>query len=105
MIDVLTQVEKVLHITTIVCVIGIALSIILLLYRVMIGPSNPDRAAALDTIGVCLMAIAALTSISIVTTKLNDVILLIGILSFIGTLALAKYMEMGVIIERDRDLD
>jgi len=103
MTDVLLQVEQLLYITTLVCLVGIALSLILLLYRVMKGPSNPDRAAALDVIGVCLMATAALTSILIVTTKLNDVILLIGILSFIGTLALAKYIEMGVIIERDVD--
>ena len=103
MIDVLHQVEELLYITTLVCLVGIALSLILLLYRVMKGPSNPDRAAALDVIGVCLMATAALTSVLLVTTKLNDVILLIGILSFIGTLALAKYIEMGVIIERDID--
>ncbi|MBO1003444.1 Na(+)/H(+) antiporter subunit F1 [Pseudogracilibacillus auburnensis] len=103
MIDVLHRVEEILHVTTLICMIGIALSLILLIYRVLVGPSNPDRATALDVIGVCLMATAALTSILLVTTKLNDVILLIGILSFIGTLALAKYLEMGVIIERDRD--
>ncbi|MEI3606886.1 Na(+)/H(+) antiporter subunit F1 [Pseudogracilibacillus sp. SE30717A] len=105
MIEVLHQVEELLHIAVIICFVGIALSLILLIYRVLVGPSNPDRATALDVIGVCLMATAALTSILLVTTKLNDVILLVGILSFIGTLALAKYIEMGVIIERDRDLD
>lgn len=103
MIEVLHVVEEVLRVTTLVCLVGIALSLILLIYRVLVGPSNPDRATALDVIGVCLMATAALTSILIVTTQLNDVILLIGILSFIGTLALAKYIEMGVIIERDLD--
>src|SRR5699024_868611 len=103
MIETLHLVEDILHTTTIVCLVGIALSLILLIYRVLIGPSNPDRAVALDAIGVCLMATAALTSIMLVTTKLNDVILLIGILSFIGTLAIAKYIEMGVIIDRDLD--
>lgn len=105
MIDALERVENLLHIATLVCLVGIALTLILLIYRVLVGPSNPDRAAALDAIGICLMAVAALSAILLVTTKLNDVILLIGILSFIGTLALAKYIEMGVIIERDRDLD
>jgi|SRR5690625_1886705 len=103
MTNILAQVEHLLYLTTIVCFVGIALSLILLIYRVLKGPSNPDRATALDVIGTCLMATAALTSIMLVTTKLNDVILLIGILSFIGTLALAKYIEMGVIIERDLD--
>ena len=104
MIEVLQSVEKILTITTIICLIGIAVSLILLIYRVLVGPTNPDRATALDVIGICLMATAAISAILLVTTKLNDVILLIGILSFIGTLALAKYIEMGVIIERDRDL-
>lgn len=103
MTNLINFLESALHITTIICLIGIALSLILLIYRVIAGPSNPDRAMALDVIGVCLMAIAALTSILIITTKLTDVILLIGILSFIGTLALAKYIEMGVLIERDDD--
>lgn len=103
MIDTLQMVEHILYITTLVCFVGIAIALILLIYRILVGPSNPDRATALDVIGVCLMAIAALTSILLVTTKLNDVILLIAILSFIGTLALAKYLEMGVIIDRDDD--
>src|SRR5690625_805507 len=103
MSNVLSTVETVLHYTTFICLIGIALSLILLIYRVVVGPSNPDRAAALDVIGICVIASVALTSILIVTTKLNDVVLLIGILSFIGTLAIAKYIEMGVIIERDVD--
>jgi len=103
MIEVLHLVEKALTITTLISLVGIAVTLVLLLYRVIVGPSNPDRAAALDVIGVCLMATVALTSILLVTTQLNDVILFIAILSFIGTLALSKYIEMGVIIDRDRD--
>ena len=103
MTNLLNFLDSALQITTVICLLGIALSLILLIYRVIAGPSNPDRAMALDVIGVCLMAVAALTSILVVTTKLTDVILLIGILSFIGTLALAKYIEMGVLIERDDD--
>lgn len=101
MIALLDTLKMLLPIVVVICFIGIALTLVLLIYRIVIGPTNPDRAAALDVIGVCLMATAALTAIMIVTTKLNDVILLISILSFIGTLALAKYIEMGVIIDRD----
>lgn len=103
MTSLLSFLDSALQIVTVICLLGIALSLILLIYRVIAGPSNPDRAMALDVIGVCLMAVAALTSILVITTKLTDVILLIGILSFIGTLALAKYIEMGVLIERDDD--
>src|SRR5690625_3515218 len=103
MTKLLEYLEVALHITTIICLVAIAISLILFIYRVITGPSNPDRAMALDVIGVCLMAIAALTSILVITTKLTDVILLIGILSFIRTLALASYIETGVLIERDDD--
>ncbi|MFC4404042.1 Na(+)/H(+) antiporter subunit F1 [Gracilibacillus xinjiangensis] len=81
----------------------ITISITILLYRVVKGPTNPDRAIALDAIGINLMAMAGLVAIWITTTRLNDVILLIGILLFIGTIALAKYLEKGVIIDRKRD--
>ncbi|WP_420829202.1 Na(+)/H(+) antiporter subunit F1 [Aquibacillus albus] len=81
----------------------ISISIILLMYRVIVGPTNPDRAVALDAIGINLMALAGLVAILLLTTRLNDVILLIGILLFIGTVAFSKYLEMGVVIDRDLD--
>ncbi|WP_420825723.1 Na(+)/H(+) antiporter subunit F1 [Thalassobacillus pellis] len=88
---------------TIACLIVISISLIILMYRAIKGPTNPDRAVALDTIGINLMAIAGLMAILLITTQLNDVILLIGILLFIGTVAIAKFLEKGVIIERDLD--
>ncbi|MBB6454355.1 multicomponent Na+:H+ antiporter subunit F [Salirhabdus euzebyi] len=95
--------ESILHTVTIICIVFISISIIILLYRVLKGPTNPDRAVALDTIGVNLMALCGLLAILLVTTKLNDVILLIGILLFIGTIAIAKFLEKGVIIDRNRN--
>lgn len=85
-----------------ICSVVIAISIVMLLYRTIVGPTNPDRAVALDSLGVNLIALAGLYAIKLETTKFNDVILLIGILAFIGTVAFAKFIEKGVIIERDR---
>lgn len=99
--DLLALTEQILQVSLVICFIGIAASLILLLYQVMIGPTQPDRAVALDTMGINIIALAGLLSISIVTSKLNDVVLLIGILSFLGTLAIAKYLEKGVIIDRN----
>ncbi|TLS39323.1 Na(+)/H(+) antiporter subunit F1 [Pseudalkalibacillus caeni] len=94
---------QLLSIVSTVCLTVIAVSTLFLLYRAIKGPSNPDRAVALDTIGVNLMAITGILAIKLKTTFFNDVILLIGILAFIGTVALAKFLEKGVIIERSRD--
>ncbi|WLV23636.1 Na(+)/H(+) antiporter subunit F1 [Aciduricibacillus chroicocephali] len=101
--DLLLLTEKVMHIAVSISVIGISISLLLLLYRVMIGPTNPDRAVGLDLIGINLMGIAALAAIMLASDKLNDVILLIGILSFIGTVGISKYLEKGVLIDRDFD--
>jgi multicomponent Na+:H+ antiporter subunit F len=94
---------ELLHNVAIICLLITAISILMLLYRALKGPTNPDRAVALDAMGVNLIAMAGLLAILLVTNKFNDVILLIGILTFIGTVALAKFIEKGVIIERDHD--
>ncbi|MBU5466471.1 Na(+)/H(+) antiporter subunit F1 [Virgibacillus sp. MSJ-26] len=101
--DFLLLTENLLDITLFICFIGISASIILLMYRIIKGPSNADRAVALDSIGINLMGVAAFIGIFLITSKLTDVVLLIGILSFLGTVAIAKYLEKGVIIERDLD--
>lgn len=72
----------------------------LLLFRVVIGPSMPDRAIALDTIGVNLISSIALVSILLNTKAFLEAILILGILAFIGTIAFSKYIERGVIVER-----
>ncbi|MDN4525475.1 Na(+)/H(+) antiporter subunit F1 [Fictibacillus fluitans] len=86
-----------------VCLIVNCLSVLLLVYRVVRGPSSADRAVAIDTIGVNLIAITALVSIRLNTIDLHDVILLIGILTFIATVAIAKFLDRGVLIDRDRN--
>ncbi|KUP06095.1 monovalent cation/H+ antiporter subunit F [Bacillus coahuilensis m2-6] len=81
----------------------ISISMLLLIYRVVKGPSVPDRVVALDALGINLVGVVALISIVFNSFAFLEVILLIGILAFIGTIAFAKFLEKGVIIERDRD--
>ena len=75
-------------------------AILLLVYRVIVGPTLPDRAIALDTIGVNLISAIAIVSIVLNTKAFLEAILILGILAFIGTIAFSKYIERGVIIER-----
>lgn len=85
------------------CLLLLALSIIAAIFRVMKGPSMPDRVMALDYIGVNIIAIVAILSVLLHTYAFLDIILLIGILSFVGTIAFARYIERGFVIERDRN--
>ncbi|HEO8420936.1 TPA: Na(+)/H(+) antiporter subunit F1 [Yersinia enterocolitica] len=81
----------------------VSISTILFIYRVVKGPTTPDRVVALDAIGINLVAITAILSVVLKTSAFLEVILLIGILAFIGTVAFSKYLEKGEIIENDRD--
>jgi multicomponent Na+:H+ antiporter subunit F len=84
--------------------LGISLSILGLIYRLIKGPSMHDRVIALDAIGINLIALVALISIVLKTSAYLEAILLLGILSFVGTIAFAKFLEKGAIIERERDI-
>ena len=72
-------------------------------YRLVKGPNSSDRVIALDTIGVFLICVVGLYSIIIGTTFFLEIILLIAILSFIGTVAFSKFIEKGEIIDRDNN--
>ncbi|AXH99686.1 Na(+)/H(+) antiporter subunit F1 [Sporosarcina sp. PTS2304] len=86
-----------------VCLVLVILSMLGLLYRVWKGPSTPDRLIALDAIGVMLISAIALISILFDTPFYIDAILLIAIMSFIGTVSFSKFIERGEIIERGSD--
>ncbi|WP_260447338.1 MULTISPECIES: Na(+)/H(+) antiporter subunit F1 [Listeriaceae] len=80
-----------------------SVSIFLYLYRILKGPTTSDKVVALDSIGMNLVAIVALLSMLLDTSAYLDVILLIALLAFIGTVSFAKFVEKGKVIERERD--
>ncbi|MFD2114713.1 Na(+)/H(+) antiporter subunit F1 [Paenibacillus yanchengensis] len=87
----------------IVCMMLLAVSIAIALIRVMRGPTLPDRILALDSISYSIIAIVALLSIMLDSRAYMETILLIGILAFVSTIALCRFLERGVVIERKRD--
>ncbi|RDI36942.1 multisubunit sodium/proton antiporter MrpF subunit [Falsibacillus pallidus] len=86
-----------------ISLICISIAMLALIYRVIKGPTIPDKVIALDAIGINLVALIALISMLLKTSAFLEVILLVGILAFIGTVAFAKFLEKGEIIERDRN--
>jgi len=81
----------------------LAVSIVIALYRVIKGPSLSDRILALDSIGYNVIGIVAILSIMLDSRAYLETILLIGILAFLSTVVLCKFLERGVVIERKRD--
>ncbi|MEG0451161.1 MAG: Na(+)/H(+) antiporter subunit F1, partial [Lysinibacillus sp.] len=70
-------------------------------FRMIKGPSSSDRVVALDSLGVSLISLIGLFSILAETSFFLEIILLLAILSFIGTVAFSKFIEKGDIIKRD----
>jgi len=63
------------------------------LIRVAKGPTPPDRAVAIDTIGVMVVGICGVFGIITGQDFYLNVAIAWALLAFIGTLALAKYLE------------
>lgn len=62
------------------------------LYRIIRGPSIADRMVGIDIFGILVVGICAILSIITGKTFLIDIGIAWIILSFIGTLTLAKYL-------------
>lgn len=81
--------------------IAVSVSMLGSFYRVAVGPTLPDRVVALDTVAINVIAIVSLFSLKQNTQAYLDVILVIAILAFMGTVAISKFLEEGVIVDRD----
>lgn len=76
-----------------------ALSLALNVYRLVRGPSLPDRILALDTLYVNTIALLVLLGIGFDTQLFFEAALIVALLGFVSTVALAKYIARGDIIE------
>ena len=84
---------------TLLVLSGITLSILLSAYRVLRGPTIPDRVVALDNISTNLVAAIVVFSIRSRSALYSDVALVIAILSFLATVVAAKYLLTGTVID------
>ncbi|OGT00328.1 MAG: K+/H+ antiporter subunit F [Gallionellales bacterium RIFCSPLOWO2_12_FULL_59_22] len=68
-------------------------------WRLLRGPSAPDRILALDTLYVNAIALLVLLGIHLGSALYFEAALLIALMGFVGTVALCKYLLRGDIIE------
>jgi multicomponent K+:H+ antiporter subunit F len=68
-------------------------------WRLLRGPSAPDRILALDTLYINTIALLVLLGIHLHSALYFEVALLIALMGFVGTVALCKYLLRGDIIE------
>jgi multicomponent Na+:H+ antiporter subunit F len=62
------------------------------MYRIILGPTIPDRMVGADIFGILVVGVCAIISIQTERSFILDIGIAWIILSFIGTLTLAKYL-------------
>ncbi len=65
----------------------------LCLYRVAFGPTPPDRAVGIDILGIVIVGLSALFSLITGKDYYMNIALAWALIAFIGTIALAKFLE------------
>ena len=68
-------------------------SSLLCLYRIGKGPSAPDRTVAIDILGTLVVGFCCVMALWTGRESYMNIAIAWALISFIGTLALAKYLE------------
>ena len=79
--------------------IALALAACLAVVRMVIGPNAQDRVLALDAIYVTTMLLFIVTALQLGTPFLFEAALVIAVGGFVSTVALAKFLLRGEVIE------
>ncbi|MBK6618462.1 MAG: K+/H+ antiporter subunit F [Nitrosomonas sp.] len=77
----------------------VTFAVALSFWRLLRGPSLPDRILALDTLYINSLALLILLGIHLGSALYFEAALLIAVMGFIGTVAACKYLLRGDIIE------
>jgi len=77
----------------------VMLAALLNVYRLIKGPDAPDRVLALDTLYINAIAMIILLGITINSRMYLESGLLIAVMGFVSTVAMAKYLKRGSVIE------
>ena len=84
--------DLIYNVAAIIALTGMVLSFV----RLILGPTIADRAVALD--GMTIIAISLIVFIAYYSNRVIylDVAIVYGLISFIGIVAIARYLERGI---------
>jgi multicomponent K+:H+ antiporter subunit F len=78
---------------------AVTLAVALCAWRLFRGPETTDRILALDTLSMNAVALIVLLGIRWQTALLFEAALLVAMLGFASTVALARYLSRGDVVE------
>jgi multicomponent Na+:H+ antiporter subunit F len=73
----------------------LCIAMFLAFWRLLRGPTLPDRVVALDLIALQSVGFIAIYDIVTNDTVFLDVAIVLGLVAFLGTVAFARYVERG----------
>ncbi|AZM37445.1 MAG: monovalent cation/H+ antiporter subunit F [Acinetobacter sp.] len=82
-----------------ISLVAITISMFLCLIRMIIGPSVVDRLLALDTLFLNATCLIVVLGIYWASTNVFEGALLVAMLGFVSTVALARYFTTGHVID------
>lgn len=85
--------------TVVVCMHMVALAMLLALWRLLRGPTVPDRILALDTLSVSAIAELMLFGMYLNSAVYFEAALVIAMLGFCSTVVLSKFVLRRDIVE------
>ena len=90
---------SILGISLLLAKIFLTLAMAVTAYRMLRGPRAQDRVLAMDTLYVNAMLLLLVFGIGSGATLYFEVALVIGLLGFVATVAMAKFLMRGEVVE------
>lgn len=78
-----------------VCLAALSLAFVLTIARLIRGPSLADRVVALDLMTAIGVGIIGVDSILSGESAMMDAAVIVALITFLGTIAFARYLERG----------
>ncbi|RJS93120.1 pH regulation protein F [Salinisphaera sp. Q1T1-3] len=76
-------------------ILGVAVTMLLILVRVLAGPTTYDRILGINLFGTKTVLLIALVAFITDRTDYLDLALTYALINFIGTIAVLKFMQYG----------
>jgi multicomponent Na+:H+ antiporter subunit F len=84
-----------LEFSTKFALITLASAVLVAVFRLVRGPSLPDRVVAMDLIGVLAVGLIVVLAASTDVRAVLDAAIVIALIAFVATVAYATYIERG----------
>ena len=88
-----------IHIAILISLHVVGIAMLFSLWRLVRGPSVPDRILALDTLNINAIALLILDGMYLKSEIYFEAALVIAMLGFVGTVVLSKYVLRRDIVE------